>query len=122
MYSRPEYLETMLAAYKIRAVPINVNYRYVAEELAYLFDNADLRRAGPRARLRPDRGLDPRSGADLSTYRGRGRVARGRGACPTPSPTRTSSPPTSGSADFGPRSADDLYIAYTGGTTGHPKV
>ena len=33
----------MVAAYKVRAVPINVNYRYVAEELAYLFDNADLR-------------------------------------------------------------------------------
>ena len=32
----------MLAAYKIRAVPINVNYRYVEDELRYLFDNADL--------------------------------------------------------------------------------
>ncbi len=42
MYSRPEYLETMVAAYKARAVPININYRYVAEELAYLFDNAEL--------------------------------------------------------------------------------
>ena len=42
MYSRPEYLETMVASYKIRAVPINVNYRYVADELVYLFDNADL--------------------------------------------------------------------------------
>ena len=44
MYSRPEYLETMVAAYKVRAVPINVNYRYVAEELVYLFDNAELGR------------------------------------------------------------------------------
>ncbi len=43
MYSRPEYLETMVAAFKVRAVPINVNYRYVGEELAYLFDNAELR-------------------------------------------------------------------------------
>ena len=33
----------MVAAYKLRAVPINVNYRYVAEELAYLFHNAQLR-------------------------------------------------------------------------------
>ena len=41
-YNRPEFLETMLAAYKMRAVPMNVNYRYVAEELAYLFANADL--------------------------------------------------------------------------------
>ena len=37
-----EYLETMLAAYKLRAVPINVNYRYVEDELAYLIDNADM--------------------------------------------------------------------------------
>jgi acyl-CoA synthetase (AMP-forming)/AMP-acid ligase II len=36
------WVEAMLAAYKIRAVPINVNYRYVEDELFYLFDNADL--------------------------------------------------------------------------------
>ena len=36
------WIEAMLAAYKIRAVPINVNYRYVEDELFYLFDNADL--------------------------------------------------------------------------------
>src|SRR5262249_33985053 len=36
------WVESMLAAYKIRAVPINVNYRYVEDELFYLFDNADL--------------------------------------------------------------------------------
>ena len=37
-----EYFEAMLACYKIRAVPINVNYRYVAGELRHLFDDADL--------------------------------------------------------------------------------
>ncbi|MGZ4730250.1 MAG: AMP-binding protein, partial [Acidimicrobiales bacterium] len=37
-----EYLEAMLACFKIRAVPINVNYRYVAGELRYLFDDADV--------------------------------------------------------------------------------
>jgi acyl-CoA synthetase (AMP-forming)/AMP-acid ligase II len=36
-----EYLEAMLAAFKLRAVPINVNYRYVADELRYLLDNSD---------------------------------------------------------------------------------
>ena len=39
----PEYLETMLAAYKLRAVPINVNYRYVEDELRYLFADAGVR-------------------------------------------------------------------------------
>ena len=41
-YNSLEYVETMLAAYKLRAVPINVNYRYVEDELLYLFDNADV--------------------------------------------------------------------------------
>ena len=40
-YNSLEFVEAMLAAYKLRAVPINVNYRYVEEELVYLFDNAD---------------------------------------------------------------------------------
>src|SRR5437016_1196781 len=37
-----EYVEGMLAAFKLRAVPINVNYRYVSDELRYLFTDADL--------------------------------------------------------------------------------
>jgi acyl-CoA synthetase (AMP-forming)/AMP-acid ligase II len=44
LYNGPEYVEGLFAAYKLRAVPINVNYRYVEAELRYLFDNADLRR------------------------------------------------------------------------------
>ena len=40
-YNSLEFVEAMLAAYKLRAVPINVNYRYVEDELVYLFDNAD---------------------------------------------------------------------------------
>jgi len=42
LYNSAEYMEASLAAYKLRAVPININYRYVEEELRYLFDNADL--------------------------------------------------------------------------------
>jgi 3-oxocholest-4-en-26-oate---CoA ligase len=38
-----EYVETMIACFKIGAVPVNVNYRYVEEELRYLYDNADLK-------------------------------------------------------------------------------
>ena len=43
MYNGNEYLEGMLAAFKLRAVPINVNYRYVEDELRYLFTDADLK-------------------------------------------------------------------------------
>src|SRR6478672_7226662 len=40
-YNGPPWVEAMLAAFKLRAVPININFRYVEEELAYLLDNAD---------------------------------------------------------------------------------
>ena len=63
LYDGNQYVEAYLAAFKLRAVPVNVNFRYVDEELAYLFDNADLEavvdRAGPRGAGRPRRG-DPR--------------------------------------------------------------
>ena len=42
LYNCNEYLEGMLACFKIRAVPINVNYRYVQDELLYIFDNANM--------------------------------------------------------------------------------
>src|SRR5262245_47097648 len=43
LYNGNEYLEGMLGAFKARCAPFNVNYRYVEEELLYLFDNADAR-------------------------------------------------------------------------------
>src|SRR4051794_17563954 len=43
LYDGNQYVEVTLAAYKVRAVPVNVNFRYVDEELTYLFDNADLK-------------------------------------------------------------------------------
>ena len=41
LYNGTEYLEGMLAALKLRAVPINVNYRYMEEELRYILDDCD---------------------------------------------------------------------------------
>ena len=121
LYNGTEYLEGMLAAYKLRAVPINVNYRYVAEELRYLLDDSDARAVvfdrtfaptlasvapslpGLRTRLVVEDGSDADlAGLDAVDY---------DAALAEASPTR----------DFGPRSADDLYILYTGGTTGMPK-
>src|SRR3954469_8399282 len=43
MFNGTEFVETMYAAYKLRAVPINVNYRYVEDELRYLFNDAELK-------------------------------------------------------------------------------
>ena len=51
-FNRAEWVESMLGCFKARAVPINVNYRYVVEELRYLFDNADLVALDLRGRVR----------------------------------------------------------------------
>ena len=120
-FNSARWVEAMLAAYKIRAVPINVNYRYVEDELLYLFDNADLvglvhdaqfapRLAGVRAqvpKLRHCIAIDDGSGQDCSAISSVGYEA----ALAQGSPAR----------DFAPRSGDDLYVLYTGGTTGKPK-
>ena len=121
LYSRPEYLETMVAAYKLRAVPINVNYRYVAEELHYLFDNAELSVLVLEACFAPAvaaiRDRLPRLEHLVVVEDGSDWVRVLPDAVPYEDLLAANSP----QAGFGPRSADDTYIAYTGGTTGHPK-
>jgi acyl-CoA synthetase (AMP-forming)/AMP-acid ligase II len=106
----PEYLEAMIACFKLRAVPINVNYRYVAGELRYLLDNCDAvgvihgpAHAGVVAEVLPDL---PGVGWTLVT--GEPYDA----ALAASSPRR---PVVAGRGD------DDRYVIYTGGTTGLPK-
>ncbi len=115
-----EWVETAWAVFKLRAVWININYRYIKDELRYLFTNADLvalvhqAEFGPRvAELLPDLpdlrliiAIEDGSGEPLveGTVAYEEALAQG-------SPGR----------DFAPRSNDDHYILYTGGTTGMPK-
>jgi 3-oxocholest-4-en-26-oate---CoA ligase len=119
--NRAEWVEAMLGCFKARAVPINVNYRYVADEVRYLFDNADLvalvyeGEYGPIVadvlpglpQLQHLIVLDDGSGIgrdDLAAVEYEHALAS-----------------ASSVREFGPRSPDDLYVLYTGGTTGMPK-
>jgi len=119
LYNGNEYLEGMLGAYKARLAPFNVNYRYVDEELEYLFDNADAKaviyHASFAPRLARIREKLPKLHLWLQVDDGSGEPLMPgaldyeqalAGARPT-EPTGLA--------------PDDLYILYTGGTTGMPK-
>jgi acyl-CoA synthetase (AMP-forming)/AMP-acid ligase II len=114
-----EYVEGMIAGYKVRAVPININYRYVADELRYLFDDADLVGVIHDAEFGP---LIDEIRADLPTFRWNLQVADGSGPPATGGPDYDEAlAASSPERDFAPRSSDDPYVIYTGGTTGMPK-
>jgi len=116
-----EWVESLLAVLKARAVPVNINYRYVEDELAYLFDNADLvglvfeqqfapRIAAVRDRLPLLRHLVAiPDGTDTDTAE--------LGAVPFDDAMASGDPDR---VDVG-RTGDDQVIIYTGGTTGMPK-
>ena len=120
LYNGTEYLEAMLAAFKLRAVPINVNYRYGQEELRYLLDDADVKAVVFHREFAPTlEGVR----ATLPALTGFVMVDDESGAAPPSGATEYEAALTAASSlrDFGPRSPDDLYILYTGGTTGMPK-
>jgi acyl-CoA synthetase (AMP-forming)/AMP-acid ligase II len=120
-----EHVVAVLAIVKIRAVNINVNYRYVEGELNYLFENADVvaliheRGYAPLvAACAPNHEkletfvaipdvTDPENDADVSAFGGvlLADALAGQSA----------------ERDFAERSPNDLHIIYTGGTTGFPK-
>jgi fatty-acyl-CoA synthase len=117
LYNCPEYLEAAFAALKLRGVQVNVNYRYLKDELRYLLDNSDtevllfhgslaervaeVSQSLPRLRalVQVDDGMPLLEGAlsyeDLvASHPAMGRIER---------------------------SGEDIVMLYTGGTTGMPK-
>ena len=119
-YNGPEYVEAMIGAWRARVAPFNVNYRYVKNELHYLLADSgataliyhatfaprvnDVLRQLPKLRvliqIADESGNDLVHGAvDYESIVGSGDAAL---------PQAEASP-------------DDLYVLYTGGTTGMPK-
>ena len=119
--NRIEIVIAMLGIVKAGAIIVNVNYRYVEAELRYLFDNSDMvalvheRQYADRvANVLPEVPdvktvivVDDGSDGDYQRYGG----VEFNEALAQGSPQR----------DFGERSPDDIYLLYTGGTTGFPK-
>jgi 3-oxocholest-4-en-26-oate---CoA ligase len=104
-----EWVETVWAVFKLRAVWVNINYRYVEDELAYIFDNADLVALVVAAEF-----IDRVNGVREHSPMLKHVLVIGEDyekAIAVQSTER----------DFPERSGDDLYILYTGGTTGMPK-
>ena len=115
-----EYLESMIGAYRARVAPFNVNYRYVEAELVYLLDNAKARALvysaefAPRVAAIRDRLPHLEFLIQVADHTGQPLLP---GAVDYESIVATP-PPASGMPT---PSGDDLYILYTGGTTGMPK-
>ena len=119
MRNRPEYLESMFASFKAGLVPVNTNFRYTAEELVYLWTNCDaaavvfedefvntcerVRRRVPGVRCWIHVGEPSHCPAWAVSY--------SDAACAA----------TDRVQPLWGRTGDDLYLLYTGGTTGMPK-
>ena len=117
LYNGPEYLESVFAAFKAALVPVNTNYRYLDDELVYLWDNADV------AAVVFDTAFTERVEAvrhrvpAVRTWIGVGPECPGWGV-----PYEEAAASASGRVEPGwGRSPEDLYLLYTGGTTGLPK-
>lgn len=124
IYSRNtiEAVEAMVAVFKARAVMVNVNFRYIENELQYILDNSDMvaliheRRYSDRvAGVRPNSPkLKTVIVVDDDTT---GTVATAADSVEY----ETALAGSSGARNFGDRSPDDIFMIYTGGTTGAPK-
>jgi len=122
LYNCPEYLESMFGMFKAALVPVNTNYRYTDDELAHLWDNSDavavIFHGSFTQRCEQMRSRAPK----VHTW-----IWVDDGTEPCPEWAIDYEGAAAGATDTGRvsgawgRSADDLYILFTGGTTGMPK-
>ncbi|MEU6352268.1 acyl-CoA synthetase [Streptomyces sp. NPDC047072] len=117
LYNGVEYLQVLLGCLKARLVPVNVNYRYVEDELVYLYRDADL------TGLVFEAEFAERVAAALPHAERLRHLVRVGDATEAGGLSAVPFAEASGSAErgFPARSADDQFIIYTGGTTGMPK-
>jgi 3-oxocholest-4-en-26-oate---CoA ligase len=122
----PAYLEAMLGAYKARCAPFNINYRYTATELRFVLDDA------AASVLVYDADFEPVVRQALTTWPEPPLLVRVASTSATPAASAGEEPWSIAvdyedalagcSAWLDPRcDPDDLYVLYTGGTTGQPK-
>lgn len=118
LYNGPQYLEAQLAAMKARFVPVNINYRYRDQELAYLLDNSDAE------------ALFYHSSLAATVEQVRDQMTKVKVLVQVPDDATGL---LDGATDYESfvaahdpmprieRSGDDIFLLYTGGTTGLPK-
>ena len=121
LYNCPEYLEGMLGAYKARAVPFNVNYRYVDEELIYLLNNAGTRALIYHSSLANQVASVRDQVPSLTLLLQVGDPDEPHPLLDGAVDYEAALAAASGEAIDQNWSPDDLYMLYTGGTTGMPK-
>ena len=104
--NRIEWVDAFYGCLKARAVPININFKYLHDELAYLYDNADC----VAALVAPEH-VDSVQALDLPTLQHLIELGPGYDEALAAASTER----------LGGRHPDDHYVLYTGGTTGNPK-
>ncbi|OHV58791.1 AMP-dependent synthetase [Pseudofrankia sp. BMG5.36] len=133
--NRAEWVESMFACMKLRASSININFRYVPAELRYLITNADLTAMVVERRYLPtvaeiladapdlrvlvvlEDGTDPADDGGIGALAGSAGALADRGI----RVIGYEDEPADGGPVRAPRSGDDVFVLYTGGTTGMPK-
>ena len=101
-----EFMEITMGVFKLRAVPVNGNFRYTTEELAYVFDDAEVKAVFTQVGIRDEAIAAAGTRPVITIGDDYDRTIDSASASPI---------------DIGPRSSGDRYLLYTGGTTGMPK-